>query len=178
LDADEDGLFGQRHARRVVLGVERRERGVDRDRSLPAALRVSHPQQSPREVDVVPVEPEQLASAEAGVGHEREREPVALGLPVEVALPELVAAGLSEETLEFAHGQDVGENLALLRRPQRQRRVADKPLLLDEEAEERLQRRRRPRLARQAGRRFCSSARKARRCVTFTSARSLMPPCR
>jgi hypothetical protein len=63
LDADEDGLLGQRDARGLVLSEERRERGVDRDRPLPAAFRPPDPQQSPREVDVVPVEPEQLAPA-------------------------------------------------------------------------------------------------------------------
>ena len=38
LNADEDRLLGQRHPRGVVGGEERRERGMDRDRSLPAAL--------------------------------------------------------------------------------------------------------------------------------------------
>jgi hypothetical protein len=59
-----------------------------------------------------------------------------------------VSFGLGEQSLELAHRQHVGERLALLRRPQWQRRVAHQPLLLDEEAEERLERRRRPRLAR------------------------------
>jgi hypothetical protein len=34
LDADEDGLLGQRDASRVVVGEERHERRVDRDRPL------------------------------------------------------------------------------------------------------------------------------------------------
>src|SRR5207249_3960718 len=55
LDADEDGLLGEWDARRVVLGEERRERGMDRDRPLPAALRLAHAQQPAREVDIVPV---------------------------------------------------------------------------------------------------------------------------
>ena len=43
LDADEDGLLGEREARRVVLDEERRERGMDRDRPLAAALRLPDP---------------------------------------------------------------------------------------------------------------------------------------
>ena len=73
LHADEDRVLGQRHARRVVLGEERGERRMDRDRPLPAALRLAHAHQPAREVDVVPVEPEQLAAAQAGVGEEREQ---------------------------------------------------------------------------------------------------------
>src|SRR6266511_864937 len=65
LHADEDRLLGQRHARRVVLGEERRERGMDRDRPLPATLGPPYPEQPAREVDVVPVESEQLAAAQA-----------------------------------------------------------------------------------------------------------------
>jgi hypothetical protein len=56
--------------------------------------------------------------------------------------------GLGEQALELAHGQRVRQRFPLLGRPQRQRRVAHDPLLLDEEAEEALERRRRPRLAR------------------------------
>jgi hypothetical protein len=58
LHADENRLIGQRYARPVVLGEERRERRMDRDRPLPAALRLAYLQQPPREIDVVPVEPE------------------------------------------------------------------------------------------------------------------------
>ena len=78
LHADEERLLGKRDPGRVVLGEERRERGVDRDRPLPAALRLAPAQQPAGEVDVVPLEPEQ--------------QPVALGLAAEVALPELMAA--------------------------------------------------------------------------------------
>jgi hypothetical protein len=56
--------------------------------------------------------------------------------------------GLDEQALELAHRQHVRERLRLLRRPQRQRRVAHDPLLLDEKAEEALERRGRSRLAR------------------------------
>ena len=65
LDADEQRLLASGWRDRVVLGEERRERGVDRDRPLPAALRLADPQQPAREVDVVPVEAEQLAAAQA-----------------------------------------------------------------------------------------------------------------
>ncbi|MGH3041119.1 MAG: LysR substrate-binding domain-containing protein [Gaiellaceae bacterium] len=50
-----------------------------------------------------------------------------------MTLPHLVAPGLGKQPLEFAHRQRVRERLALLRRPQWQRRVADDSLLLDEE---------------------------------------------
>lgn len=64
LNTDEDRSLGQRHPRRVVGGEEWRERGMDRDRPLPAALCATHPQQPPGEVDVVPLEPEQLAPSQ------------------------------------------------------------------------------------------------------------------
>src|SRR5205823_14416726 len=72
LHADEDRLLGQRDARRVVLREERRERGVDRDRALPPALRLPHAEQPAREVDVVPLETEELTPSESRVGHQRE----------------------------------------------------------------------------------------------------------
>jgi len=119
LHADEGRLLGEWDASRVVLGKQRRERGVDRDCPLPSALRLAHPEQSAREVDVVPVEPEQLAPAQSAVGHHGEQQPVALGLTAKVPLPQLGAGGLSEQPLELAHRQHVGKRLALLRRPQR-----------------------------------------------------------
>jgi hypothetical protein len=106
-------------------------------------------EQASRQVDVVPVEPEQLAPAQPCIGHQREQQLVALGLARGVALPELVPAGLDEQALKLAHRQHVGESLALLRCSQRQRRVTDEALLLDKEAEG--------------------------RCVTRTSARSSIP---
>lgn len=121
---------------------------MDGDRPLPAALRLAHPQQAAGEVDVVPVEPDQLAATEPAVGHHRQEQPVALRLAGEVALPQVATAGLDEQPLQLAHGEHVRQHLALLRRAQRQRRVALEPLLLHEEAEEALERRRRPRLAR------------------------------
>src|SRR6266511_630474 len=101
LHTDEDRLLGERDAGRVVLGEERRERGVDWDRPLPAAFRASDAEQTTREVDVVPVEPEQLTPAQTGIRHQREQQPVALCLAREVALPELIAAGLNEQPLEL-----------------------------------------------------------------------------
>jgi hypothetical protein len=67
---------------------------------------------------------------------------------VEVPLPDIVAPGLGKQTLELAHRQHVGKRLPFLRRPQWQSWVAHEPLLLDEEAEERLEPRGRPGLAR------------------------------
>jgi hypothetical protein len=50
--------------------------------------------------------------------------------------------------LELVHRQRVRQRLALLGRPKWERRVASDSLLLDQEAEEALERRSRPRLAR------------------------------
>src|SRR5215217_7885272 len=135
-------------ARLVVVDDQRHESGVDRDRSLPAALRLAHLEQAPREVDVVPVEPEQLAAPQTRVGHQREQQAVALRLGMEVPLPDLRSSRGGEQALELSHRQHVREHLALLRRPQRQRRIAQQALLLDQEAKEALQRRGRPRLTR------------------------------
>ena len=54
-----------------VVDEERLERGMNRDDPLPSALRSAHLAQAPLQVDVVPVESEQLATAEARVGEER-----------------------------------------------------------------------------------------------------------
>jgi hypothetical protein len=70
---------------------------------------------------------------------------------LEVTLPQIRATRLDEQALKLAHRQRVGQHLALLRRPERQRWIADDSLLLDEEAEEALERRGRPRLARDRG---------------------------
>src|SRR5215210_7267947 len=148
LDADEERLLDERLAHRVVVDDQRHERGVDRDRPLPPALRLAHLEQAPREVDVVPVEPEELAAPQTCVGHQREQEAVALRLGMEVPLPDLLLSCGREQALEFSHRQHVGEHFALLRRPQRQRRIAQQTLFLDQEAKEALQRRGRPRLTR------------------------------
>jgi hypothetical protein len=104
-----------------------------------SAFCLPNPQEPPGEVDVVPVEPQQLAPAQARVRHQREQEPIALRLAGEVALPQIVSLGLGEQPLELAHRQRVRQCLPLLRRSQRQCRVAEDSLLLDEEAEEALQ---------------------------------------
>ena len=79
LHANEERLLDERLADLVVVDDQRYERGVDPDRPLPAALRLPHPQQSAQEVDVVPVEAEELAAAKTCVGKEREQQPVPLG---------------------------------------------------------------------------------------------------
>jgi hypothetical protein len=86
LDADDERLLGQRNAGRAVLGEARCHGGMDRDRPLAS-----------REVDIVPLEPEQLAATKPGGGHQREQEPVALPLAAEVALP----AGASLRTVRL-----------------------------------------------------------------------------
>jgi hypothetical protein len=112
--------------------------------------RLAHPDEPAFQVDVVPVEAEELAAAQAGVGERasisrsRTRRP---GLP----LQDVVALGRLEQAGELAAVEHVGERLALPRRPQHEGRVALEVLVLDAEAEERLQRRHRARLASERG---------------------------
>lgn len=73
---------------------------------------------------------------------------VPLRLAFEVTLPQVGATGLDEQMLEFGHRQHVRQPLGLPRGAQRQGRIAHKPLFLDEEAKEALERRGRARLAR------------------------------
>jgi hypothetical protein len=96
LHADEHRLLDERDARGVVVGEKRHERGVDRDRPLSTALRLTHAQQPPREVDVVPVEAEQFAPAEPCVRHQCEQESVAFRLAGKVTLPQIISLGLGE----------------------------------------------------------------------------------
>ena len=84
LHADEERLLDERLADLVVVDDQRDERRVDWDRPLPTALRLPHSQQPPREIDVIPVEAEQLAAAKTRVGEKREQQPVPLRLRVEV----------------------------------------------------------------------------------------------
>src|SRR5215208_5424001 len=67
---------------------------------------------------------------------------------MEVPLPDLLLSCGREQALELAHRQHVRQDLALLRRAERQRRIAQQALFLDQEAKEALQRRGRPRLTR------------------------------
>lgn len=87
LDADEERLFDDRLADAEVVGDKRAEGGVDGDDALAAALGVADAQEAAVQVDVVPIEAEQLGPAEAGVGEEGEQEPVALALAVVLAVP-------------------------------------------------------------------------------------------
>jgi hypothetical protein len=113
---------------------------VDRDHALTAAFRLTNLEQPTVEIDVAPVEPEQLASAQPRVGKERDEQPIALALAGEVPLPDIVAFGRCEEPRHLALVEQVGERLALLRRAQNQRGVAVERLVLDTEAEEALER--------------------------------------
>jgi hypothetical protein len=85
-----------------VVEEERLERGVDRHDPMPAALRLADVEQMPFEVDVLPVECEQLAAAQAGVGEEREQGLVALALAREVALPDVVALDRLQQAGDLA----------------------------------------------------------------------------
>src|ERR1051326_5494533 len=96
LHADEERRLGIASPDPEVVDEERLEGGVDQPRPLAAALGTPHLQQTPLQVDVVPVESKQLAAAQACVGEEREYEPVALALTVMLALPDVVALGRVE----------------------------------------------------------------------------------
>src|SRR5207244_3202676 len=131
-----------------VVDEKRLERGVDRHDPLAATLRPPHLHEPPLEVDVLPIEAEQLAASQPGIGEEREQEPVALALTVMLALPDVVALGRVEQPYQLAAVEHVAERLALLRRPQDERRVALDLLVLEQEAEEALERGDGARLAR------------------------------
>ena len=104
---------------------------MDRHDPLAAALGLADREQPPLEVDVVPVEPEQLAAAQAGVGEEREQQPVALAPAGMLALPDVVALDRVQQAGELAPVEHVRQRLALLRRAQHERRVALELLVLD-----------------------------------------------
>jgi hypothetical protein len=120
---------------------------VDRKRPLAAALGLADPQQTPFEVDVVPVQPEQLASAKAGIGKKAEQQLVAFALAREVALPDIVTLDDREEPGELAAVEHIRQGVALLRRSEHVCRVAVEVLVPDQEAEEALESRDRARLA-------------------------------
>jgi hypothetical protein len=98
------------------------------------------------EADVVPVESQELAAAEAGVGEESEQEPVAFALAGEVTLPDVVVLGRRKQPRHLAPVEHVRQYLSLLRCAQHECGIAVEGLVLDAEAEEALQRRDRPRL--------------------------------
>jgi hypothetical protein len=130
--------------RESVYIALRYERGIgvrSRDAACGNRRRFTAPRSSCAfEVDVLPVEPEQLAAAQAGVREEREQKPVALAPAGMVALPYVVALDRLQQPGELAPVEHVGERLPLLRGAQHERRVALQHLVLDQEAEETLDR--------------------------------------
>ena len=86
---------------------------MDRHDALASALGVAHAEQAPLEVDVVPVEPEQLAAAQAGEGEQGEQQPVALGSPA-YTLPHALAPGHLEQACQLGAVEHVGQRFALL----------------------------------------------------------------
>src|SRR5262245_36558842 len=118
---------------------------------LAAALRSPHLEQAPLQVDVRPIEAEQLAPAQARIGEEGEQKAVALALTVMLALPDVGALGCVEQSRELAPVEHVRERLALLRCPQDEGWVAVDLLVLEQETEEALQRGDAPCLARRRG---------------------------
>src|SRR6266545_4882267 len=107
---------------------------MDRNNALPSTLRLAHLEQAPLEVDVIPVESEQFAASQPGVGEEGEHEEITLALAREVALPDVGLVDGGEEPAEFTVVEYVRERLALLRRTQHKSRVAVEVLVLEAEA--------------------------------------------
>ena len=122
---------------------------MDRDRPLPAALRLADAQQPPLEVDVVPVEAEQLAAAQAGEGKQGEQQPVALALAAGSGAP-TGRRGRSRASRRASSrwSSTSGSTSRFFGVRSDERRVALQVLVLDTEAEEALERRHRARLAR------------------------------
>jgi hypothetical protein len=133
-----------------VVDEERLEGRVDRHDSLPPALRPPDLEQAALEVDVLPVEPEQLAPTEPGL-EERKQEPVVLALTVVASLPDVLALCRIEQADKLAAVEDVRQRLALFRRAEHLRRVAVELLIFEQEAEEALERGDGARLARRRG---------------------------
>src|SRR5262249_27514157 len=78
LHADEERQLGVAGAYLEVLDEERLERGMNRNRPLPATLHLPHRQHAAVQVEVLAVDAEKLAPAEARVGEEREQQTGAL----------------------------------------------------------------------------------------------------
>ena len=79
-NANEQGRVIGRRSRGPVVEQQRDEGGMDRQHTLAAALGDSHPDEPALEIDVVPIQHEQLRAAQATVGEEGQEQPVALGL--------------------------------------------------------------------------------------------------
>ena len=175
LDADEERLLDQRHVHRVVRGEEWRQRRMDRHHALTTALRLPHVQEPSREVDVVPGKPEQLAPAQAGVGEEGKQEPVAFGLPRKCrsqmsprsgaasSRSSSVIVSTSGSASRFFGVRNGRAGSRSSRSSSTRKRKNDFSAAVARAWLE------------GAGRRVTSSARKARRCVGRTSARSSNP---
>ncbi|MDP9383643.1 MAG: hypothetical protein M3P50_00130, partial [Actinomycetota bacterium] len=87
MDADEEGSLLERQSRVEVLEEQRHEAGMDWHDALAAALGDAHADEPAAEVDVVPVESEQLGAPQAGVGEQCGQQAVALALAGMLALP-------------------------------------------------------------------------------------------
>jgi len=140
------GSLSRPRQRAGSRGREVRARG-GRDNPLPPALCLAHLKQPPFEVDVVPVESEQLAAAQTRVGEERKQEPIAFAFAAMLPLPDVIPIGCSEQVGELAPVEHIRQRLALARCSQHVRRVSLEDLVLDQKAKEALQRGDCPRLA-------------------------------
>jgi hypothetical protein len=149
MHADEQrALVAQRQARSEVVVEEGDERGVDGHRALAVPLGAPHADQPSAEVDVVPVQAEELGTAQAAVGEQGEQQAVALAAAREVALPDVRTLDDRQQPVQLEAIEDVGQCLSLLRRAQGKGGVALEVLVLHAEAKEALQRGDRARLNR------------------------------
>jgi hypothetical protein len=85
------------------------------------------------EVDVLPIETEELGAAKAGVGEDAEQEAIALAPAWKVALPDVFSVDRGQQPGELALVEDIGKGLSLLRGPNDERRVSLDRLVLKQD---------------------------------------------
>ena len=100
-NAKEQGRVIGRRPRGPVVEKQRDKAGMNRQHPLSPALSDPHANQAALEVDVVPVETQQLRAAQTAVGEERQQEPVALGLAGMYSTPNVSATRRVEEAREL-----------------------------------------------------------------------------
>ncbi len=116
-----------------------------------------------------------LEAAQAGVGEEREHEPVALALAAKVLPPDVVAFGRGQQAGELAPVEHVRERLPLLRRPQHQGGSRSRHSFSTQKRKKHLSAATVRAWLPSAGRRSTSAARKRRRSGGRTRRRSSIP---
>lgn len=118
---------------------------------MASALGVAHTDQPAIEVHVVPVQAEQLRTAQPAISEQGEQQPVTLHLSGMNSRPDTLAGRNIQKPRELLAVEHVRQRFALLRRAQYVRRVTVQMLALHTEAKEALHGRHGPRLARRCG---------------------------